>query len=155
MTVKRRAGFSLVEVMVAALLVAGPMLVILTLGQSSRTAAAQAAEVTTARLVLLDLMELLMGEPLDELRRTRDAASASDDLETLLGRRLAELPPAVRESYRRQIMPLIGKVTLALDENVGGKAGLARITLSVPLGKRGPVKVSRLFRPAPPAQPPA
>lgn len=151
----KRRGTSLVEVMVAGLLVAGPMLLVLSMGQSSRSAAAQAAETTTARLVLLDLMELLMGEPLDELRKTRAAASASDELEKLLARRLADLPPAVRESYRRQILPLIGKVSFALDEDVAGKVGLARITLAVPVGKRAPVKVSRLFRPAAPAQPPA
>ena len=143
----RRGGFQLAELLVALGLAAGPMLVALGLIHSNMHGARFNQDRGTARMVLVDMVELLLGETTPMLREL-----CGVDGEHLLANRLADriahMPPAARDAYRAQVAPFSDALRCTLEEDVEGQPGLARLTLQVTLGGGATVEVRRLFRPA-------
>lgn len=141
-----RRGFSLAELMVALALAAGPLLVALHLIQSNVRAARFNKERATARLVLQDLTDLLLGETLQTLDSLAGDRAA---LEKALDERIAAMPESARTPCAEQARGLRGKLALALEPDLGGDApGLARLTLTAELERGQTLRLVRLFRPA-------
>lgn len=138
----------MVELLLAVALAAGPLLVAIHLIQSNVQAARFNKERATARLVLQDLVDLLMGEPLETLQGLSGAGKQAD-LDRTLDERMAALPDEARKQYGEQARTFRGKMVLTLEEDLGPDApGLARLTLAAGLDRGTTVRLVRLFRPA-------
>lgn len=143
-----RRGVSLMELLVAVALAAGPLLVALHLIQTNVQAARFNQERATARLVLQDMVDLLMGEPMDTLRGLSGPGKQAE-LDDTLDARVAVLPEEARKPYADQARAFRGRLMLALEEDLGAEApGLARMTLTAGLDRGTTVRLVRLFRPA-------
>jgi hypothetical protein len=142
---KRRIGFSLAEVMVAVALAAGPVLLAVHLIHTNVTAARFNVDQATARQALVDLTELLLGEPIESLREV-SKPEAQRQLDELFTKRLARLPEKAKKQYASQMKDFLGKFKCSLDENAGNVQGLVKLSLSVQMSK-STVKVARYFRP--------
>lgn len=143
-----RRGFSLAEILVALALAAGPLLLALHLIQTNVAGARFNKERATARLLLQDLTDVLLGETVDALRAL-SGAGKSAELDAALDDRIAAMPADARAQYAEQARGLRGKLTLALEEELdGGAPGLARMTLTAALDRGTTVRLVRLFRPA-------
>ena len=140
-----RRGFQIVELVIALVVVAGALLVIMTLADTNLRNARRMQDRAAARLMLLDLSDLLFGETAERLR---EMSGASSLLLKVLEDRIGRLPDTVRQQYRTQIAPLMPGLSCELVENEGGAAGIARLTVSVDLPGAHRVEVNRLFRPA-------
>ena len=141
---KRRSGFQFAELLFALAVATVPMLMAVSLIHQNVTGARFNVEQATARQALVDLTELLLGESMDTLRQT--AADGKTRLNDVLKNRIQRLPKLAQDQYNAQVHDLMGKFECKLAEDVGGVKGLAKLTLSVQLGKSS-VKVSRYFRP--------
>lgn len=149
----RRRGFSLAEVLVAVALAAGPVLLAVHLIHTNVSGARFNVEQATARQALFDLTELLLGETVETLREVSQP-TAQSRLDEVFKKRLERLPDRAKKQYASQMKDFLGKFKCALDENVGGVQGLARLTLTVQMS-RSTVKVTRTFRPDARLQPQA
>jgi hypothetical protein len=144
---KRRA-FSILEILVAIGLAAGPLLLAVHLVQSNVSGAKFNQERGTARLVLLDILETLLGEPVELLRAVAGTANAPK-LDRVLEERITSLPDEAQKSYREQSAILRGKLSATFEENISPDTpGLARLTLTAKVDERSTVTLVRLFRPA-------
>lgn len=141
-----RRGFNLMELLVALGLAAGPMLVAVHLVHTNVQGARFNQERATARLVLIDMMELLLGETNEQLKEISGPSSTAQ-LRDRLDRRIGSLPEPARKPYREQVAPLMKGLSCKIEENVEGQRGLSRFTLRVVLSNSVPVEVKRLFRP--------
>lgn len=143
-----RRGFSLLEVLVAVALAAGPLLLAVHLVQTNVSGQRFNQERATARAVLLDLLDMLLGESEDLLRALSGPANAAR-LDRALDERIGGLPEEAQKAYREQSAPLRGHLSMLFEENVSGDApGLARLTIFARVDERASVKLVRLFRPA-------
>ena len=141
----KRRGFQLTEILMAIAMAAGPMLAAIVLINQNVTGARFNVDQATARQALVDLTELLLGETMDSLRDTAKPGK-NPKLNDLLKNRIGRLPEAAQKQYNQQVAGLADKFECSLSEDVGGVKGLAKLTLSVVVGK-STVKVSRYFRP--------
>lgn len=140
-----RRGFQLVEVTIALALAAGPLLFALNLVNANARGARELELRATARLVLVDLVELALGESAQTLREmARPGGEAL--LADRLARRTAHLPPAARAAYDAETAPFAGHLRVTLDEDVDGQPGLARLAVGVELPGGATVQVRRLLR---------
>lgn len=139
-----RWGFSLVEIVVAVALAAGPLLLAFHLVQSNTRAAQFDHDRATARMILLDLATLVQGEGLEGARQRM----VGDKLSDLLSDRITRMPDAAREPYFEQARNVLGHIRGRLEQDVDpSKPGLARLVLSTELPGRANVQVVALFRP--------
>lgn len=141
-----RRGFQLIEVLVAVAIATGPMLLAVHLVQSNAAGARFNHDRAMARLILVDLSEILIGEPVEKLRTlTRAPGDAAQGF----SERIAQLPDSVREKYRAEVAPYLPRLQCRLEENLDGEApGLARLIVTMPLSGGAVVQIKRLFRPA-------
>jgi hypothetical protein len=145
--VRPRAGFQLTEVLVAVAIAAGPMLVAIHLVQKNAAGARFNHDRASARLVLLDVTEIMMGEPLDRLKAI---AAQPGELARTFELRVANLPATVRDRFRNEVRPYLGQIKMTIDENLSPETpDLTRLTVVLPLGDRaeGKVEIRRFFRP--------
>jgi len=136
------------EALVAAALAAGPLLFAFHLVQENAAGARFNHERAVERLILLDLAEILVGEPVADLRTLPDHP---EEVSKGFAKRLSAMPEAVRERYRHEVAPYVDRIRARFEEDLEPAAGgLARITLTLPVdGSPGlEVSVRRLFRPA-------
>lgn len=143
----KRRGFTILEVLLALVLAGGPLLVTMQLVRSATRQAAIAKELTTTRLLLMDHLTVLAGEPIEDLREFSQPGTAL--LKELLRARIARMPVTHQPLYTREVEFTSGHMACRLDEKVGGVAGLARLTLSSTLSDGSQVEVFRLLRPPP------
>lgn len=129
----RRNGFTMIEIMVALVLLGVPILVLVGWTQSNRRNVKFLEQRLSARLVLIDLAGLLSGEPEDRLARIGE--SPESELDSLLEGRVAGLPEELRERYRAQIQDLRGRLGLRLEKDHGGVIGLCRLELVASLSR--------------------
>ena len=142
----RRGGFQLTEVLVALVLATGPLLLSVHLINNNARGAHFNMEQSTARTMLVDLSELMLGETLDDLR-VIGGPDGKAPLNRMIRERVGQLPGAIQKEYLAQLEPLIGHFFCELKENAGGKQGLARLALAVTLDNGAVVQVVRFFRP--------
>ena len=147
---RRRRGMNLTEIIMAIAIAAGPLLYSVQMISSNAKGARFNRERATARLILLDLATLLMGEPSDDLAQRLEPGSG-DDLNSLLEERILRLrpvSPVAEAGYREEAKP-IGKITGSLTEDFDPSLpGLARLTLTAPLSDdKNAVILHILFRP--------
>lgn len=141
-----RRGFQLTELLVAIAIAAGPMLLAIHLVQSNAAGARFNHERAMARLILVDLSEILIGEPVEKLR-TLDQAPG--DVAQGFSERIAKLPDSVREKYRAEVTPYLPRIKCRVEENLDGEApDLARLVVKMSLTGGVNVEIKRLFRPA-------
>lgn len=143
----RRLGIQLTEVLVALALAVGPMILAFQLVERNSRGAAFNRDRATARLVLLDVAEVIQGEPVDRLRQL---AADPGLFRAQFDDRIASLPVSVRELYRAEVAAHVASVGFALDERPDpGLPGLVRVSLTCSIGGTPPatVTVSRLLRP--------
>lgn len=138
----KRKGLSLVEVMVALTLACGPVLVSLVLIHANVDGSRFANDRATARMVLVDLAELVRARPVAELA----AVARTRSVESLLAERIAALPEPARAPYAQQLRSLEGRLSLEVEQDVDGLARLTRLTLAARLDRSGAITVTRLFR---------
>jgi hypothetical protein len=144
----RRRAQTLVEVMIALAIAAGPMLLAVHLIHSNVKGAHFNQERATARMALVDLIEILLGETNARLREiSRPGSGSGKLLADLLVNRISKLPEKWGTQYRRQVSAFLGSLSCTLDEDVGGQVGLARFTLRARLTNGAVIEVRRLFRP--------
>jgi hypothetical protein len=132
-------------VLVAVVLASGPLLWSLALVHSGVRGAQFNVDRGTARQVLTDLSEILMGEPVESLSAI--AAAGGARLDALVAGRVDRLPDRPRRLYRAQVAPLADRLSLDVEVGVAGLPGLVRLSLSTRLGAGQQVTVTRLFRP--------
>jgi hypothetical protein len=142
-----RRAFGIAEFMVAFFLIGGPLLIVVHLTQSTTHGSHLVQERTSARLCLVDVIELLMGETPDRLREMA-GEDGRERFATILADRIERLPPHLREQYGRQVAPLRGQMSCRFEEGTGELPELARLAVHVVLQNGSEVSVSRLFRPA-------
>lgn len=143
-----RRGFSVAEVLVALALAAGPLLVAINLIHSNVQSARFNKERATARMVLQDLVDLLMGEPVEGLRALA-GAGARAELDRAFDERIAALPDEARRQYGEQARKFHGQLQFTFEEALDPEApGLARMTLELRIDRGTIVRLVRLFRPA-------
>jgi len=134
----------LLEILIAALLAAGPMLIAFELVQANSRASRFNHDRATARMILLDLVTLLQGEGLDGVK----GRMAGDRLSDLLSERIVLMPDPAREPYLEQARRVLGRIRGRLEEDVDpARPGLARLVLQAKLPDGATVQVSALFRP--------
>ena len=139
-----RQGFHLVEVLMALVLAAGPLLVSFQLIRSNCRGAHQVIDHATARHLLIDLSELLMSQSLDDIRL---ASASPRGLDGFVRKRLEAMPEELRHPYLEQLKPFGGGLTCEIAEDAGGIQGLLRLRLSLLLSGGTAVSISRHFRP--------
>jgi len=140
----RTSAFSLLEVLVALALAAGPLVLTYNLIQSNTRAAQFNHDRATARMILVDLVTLLHGESLDGVRRYL----AGDGLSQLLSQSISLMPDAAREPYFEQSRTFIGHIRGKLREEIDpSKPGLASLVLTAEIPGRPIVEFSALIRP--------
>ena len=145
---RKRGGFQLTEALVALAIATGPMLLAIHLVQQNAAGARFNHGRAVERLILLDLAEMLVGEPVQSLRSLSEQPA---DLSAGFERRLAAMPESVRERYRAEVAPYLGHLRVRFEEALDPAAeGLCRLTLELPVDDKPglTVKVQRLFRPA-------
>lgn len=143
-TIRNCRATSLVEIMIAVALAAGPMLVAIELVRSNSQAARFNHDRATARMLLLDLVTLLEGESLAGLKQYM----TGDRLSDLLSKRIVLMPESAREPYFEQAHNILGRIRGRLDEDVDPqRPGLARLSLTAGLSSGVTVQVISLFRP--------
>lgn len=141
-----RRAFHLTEVLVAIAVVAGPLLIAITLVQRNTAGARFNEERAVARLVLLDLSEMLSGEP---VARLRELEADPKLLAATFTERIGRLPAQVRDEYSARVKPLLGKLRLSVESPASPELPeLARLTLHVTLAGPTKVEIRRLHRPA-------
>jgi hypothetical protein len=143
----RRQGVALVEVLLALALIAGPLLLVVSLTHSSARGSRRTTEQAEARLLALDLAELALSQHVEELRawagetsrlrRTGADARSQDALAASGPNGRLPLPAG----------PFAGRVRVAIDEDAGGVPDFVRLTVTIPLASGDPVVVVRHFRP--------
>lgn len=143
----KRSGFGIVEVILALVLAGGPLLVTVQLVRSSTRAAAVAKEHATCRLLLMDFLTVLSGEPVEDLREFSRAETAL--LGAILDARIQRMPGAHQALYRSEVALSARHLECRLEEGVGDVAGLARLTLASQLSDGTKIEVFRLLRPPP------
>ena len=144
----RRQGFQLVEVLVALAIAAGPMFLAVHMIQQNSAGARFNHDRAMERLILLDLAEILSGEPVAKLATLPDHP---EELAAGFTKRLALMPESVREGYRQEVAPYLGRIQARFTAEVDPAVpGLSLLTLELPVeDKPGvTVTVTRLFRPA-------
>lgn len=144
----RRTGVSLLEIMLAVAIAAVPLMISLNLLYRNATQARLAGDRVVGRMVLMDLIEVLLGEDVDQLR---EIASDSSKLEAILQERVSNLPEFAQRPYRERVLPICKQVKLELEEDLGPSlTGLVRMTVSLQIqgGLKADLTVSQLFRPA-------
>ena len=134
----------MVELVIALAVVAGALLAMMTLADSNLRNTHRMQDRTSARLVLLDLSDLLFGETTERLR---EISGSGPLLSKVLEDRISRLPETVRQQYRMQVAPLMAGLKCELSEDAGGLSGFSRLTVAVELPGAQRVEVSRLFRP--------
>ena len=142
----RRRGFHLTEVLIALALAAGPLLVGLELIQSSTRQARHTLHLATARLLVVELLDLVLamtGEDIDGLA----GAAGGPALDALLAQRVTGMPAELKETYGLEMTALKGHLRCSVDHDVGDLPGLTRVTLVATLPGNVGVSVTRLFRP--------
>lgn len=143
----RRAGVSLVEVVVAAVLVAGPLLVALQLIHQNLVGAAANRKHMLVRTTLTDFTRYLMYVPIADIRSASGPAGRPR-LEALLDRRVALAPGPLQNACALNVGQLRGRLDCLLEENVEGCRNLMRLTLSAKLGPGVDLRVVRHFQPS-------
>lgn len=144
----RRSAVSLLEIMLAVAIAAIPMMIALNLLHRNATMARLAGDRMVGRMILMDLVELLLGEDVDQLR---EIASNPSRLEAILDERVSNLPEFARKPYRERVLPVCKLVKIELEEDLGPSlAGLMRLTVSLQIqgGVKADIEVRQLFRPA-------
>ena len=139
----KRRGFHLTEVLIALVLAAGPLLVMFQLVQSNSRASRHLLDHATARHLLIELSDLLMAQPREELKAT---AAGTGALNRFVEMRLSAMPVELREPYLEQLKPFGGALACELTEDVSGMPGLARLKLSMRVPSGAAVSVLRYFR---------
>jgi hypothetical protein len=115
-------------------------------GEPTSRGTRQLLDQSTARLLLLDLSELVVGQPSDVVLGLGGAGGRAN-LDRLLRRRIDRLPAAVRGKYEAQLASVSGTLACAVDLDVGGKRSLLRLRLAVVLASGARVELVRHFRP--------
>jgi hypothetical protein len=141
-----RSGYQLIEVMVALTLAAGPVAVSLQLIHSNVSGARFNAERASARLALVDLTELLIGETTAKIRAVSQPGSNTRLIE-LVKQRVSCLPESIRKQYGLQVASFSEGVSCTLEESVDGRKDLALLTVQARFASGSVVTVKRLFRP--------
>lgn len=138
----RRRGVTLTEIMIAMAVAAGPMILALSLIRSNNAGARFNKERATARLVLVDLAELLMGETEQGLRdRLADGAR----LEELLQTRIAHMPEPARGPYEEAIKPIRKSLSGNLEDST--TPGLVKMNIRATTTDEKTIVLTVLFRP--------
>jgi hypothetical protein len=140
-----RNGVHMVEICVGFGLVGGVLLIIMTLMHHNSRATRRSVAHTTARLVLADLAELLMGETMEELVQIEEGGP--EQLDRMINGRIAAMPEAAQRLFRTEISPFLGRFSLQVEPSCVDAEQLARITLKVKLDGKDSVGMVRLFRP--------
>jgi hypothetical protein len=143
----KRRGFQLIELIWAFALLAGVVLAIMELSRSNTRNAQRLQARCAARLVLLDVSELLAGETVDRLREVSQGNSSAQ-IDQMVENRVTRLPESCRGRFRAEIAPVVGHMKCNFDEDVNGSPGLSRLRISLSLADGQQVQVVRLFRPA-------
>jgi hypothetical protein len=138
---------SLCEALLALALAAGPLLVALGLIQSNVRGARQVTDACTARLVLVDVSEVLLQQPIDQLRGDLGASGGPVRIEELLGARTDEMSAGVRLTYSRQLGAVATSITATYEDDAGGQAGLGRLVVRLASPGGPTLRVVRYFRP--------
>ena len=127
----RRRGTSLVEMLLALILVCGPMLVGVQLVQTNICWTGRLQVRTLAQVALGELLARLATRPLSELRAAvaEDAIAARESLNLEMKR----WPPRVREALTSRAASLARTLHARLDEDVSGYQGLHLLVLSLDL----------------------
>lgn len=145
---RTRAGFQLMEVLVAIAIAAGPLLLAFHLVQQNAAGARFNHGRAVERLILADLAEILVAQPLASLRTIADHPEM---VTTGFTRRLEAMPASVREGYSAEVTPYLGRIAARFEEELDpAAADLCRLTLELRVDERTglTVRVTRLFRPA-------
>jgi len=141
-----RRGFQLMELVIALALAAGPVAMAIHMVHSNVKGARFNAERASARLALVDLMELLMGEPISKIKSLSESGSKSQ-LADLVKERIRDLPEAIRKQYEIQISSFANTMRCTLVDEVDGQKGLSLLILQANFSNQNTVSVKRLFRP--------
>ena len=127
----RRGGTSLVEMLLALMLVCGPMLVGVQLIQANVRWTSRLQSRMLAQVALDELLARLATSPLPQIRAAvaEDASVARESLNLELKR----WPPRVREALTSRAASLARTLHARLDEDVSGYQGLHLLVLSLDL----------------------
>ena len=129
-------GFSLVEVLVAVVLAAGPVLVVVGMGQAQAREAHALQESERMSALLHDAVQLLVAQPGPRLARL-----ARPEGKRELDRLVSELLEGDAGATARP-----WEVRCSLDRAVTGVEGLARLEVTARADTGAEVRVSRLLR---------
>lgn len=135
-----RRGVSLVEILIALAIIAGPALYALDLIRESSRAARIDAERAAGVQLLGDVLEILHAEGPAVSRIMKGGQEAVRDLAR---KRVAFYPD---QAARTLALRLVDKLSVKIDDRSDGVTGLACITVSVDLERTGPVTLSRWLR---------
>lgn len=139
----RRGGSSLIEVVLALAIVAGPVLTIVVLIQANMRQASQQERDLGVRQLLIDLSQMVVdgsGLPNGAM------AGESVDIRALLKNRAALLPAESRSAFEDVTRQLEDKISASLDPIDGGGGQLLRLELRAQVDRTRVLKVVRLFR---------
>lgn len=139
-----RRGVTLVELLLALAIIAGPALYVLDSIRTSTQSARLDAERVAALLLLSDLHEIVRSEGLASLKQLTGAGP--EPLRALARQRVVLYAGPDAERTRRSALALCDTLTVKLDERAGAVDGLASVTLAVEPQRGGPVTLARWLR---------
>ena len=141
----RRRGVTMLEVVFAIAIVAGPAIYALSLIQSNTRSARFDAERAAGLLLLNDVAEMLKSESPAGLQAIAGAGGSSR-LQEYAKKRIAVYPGGPDEPIRKISLELVPTLSSTFQEHYAGVDGLACLTLAAMLERGGPVTVVRTLR---------
>ena len=140
----RRSGFQIVEVLLAIMLVAGPLLICVNLLQSNISASKFNTTQIWAEMVLADLLELLCTRPVADIKTVANDTTGAA-LTGLLKTRLERVPEPAGSELKKKMGELT-KLGCALVEGLGESGDLVQITLTARTPTGGLVRAIRVLK---------
>ena len=139
-----RRGVHLAEILLALVIVGGPLLSVIGLVNRTQHNANKQRVLAAAEQVACEWLELVAGENPDTRR-----ALAADGLDRYLGRKVRDrakrLPPAARDAYLAQVLPLVQDARL---EVAGSAEEAQRLELTVRCQTSGVIQLGCVVRAA-------
>jgi prepilin-type N-terminal cleavage/methylation domain-containing protein len=141
--VKRR-GFTLIEVVLAVALTAGPIVLVVSCVQNNISRAHKAQDLALSRLALGNLMDILSSTSLEDLREMC-SESGKAQLETLLAEALPgwgpDKSPASARSTKKD------SLVATLTDSIPDHKGLVKVALAIQTPGGAEVSLQRFMRP--------